>query len=227
MKKIAFAAATAMIMIACTDEPSAPVQTDTPAVDSTATAKMTDPDVPANHYQPEELDKHSIIRKTRDTEIKEMTPSQLAEIFGMEIVGEESDLYSGNYERGIAKDGEHAHGAFSFQTKAPKTKEGTWHLYRYDGEMSYGKPAGDWKVIYMDYVESKPQQNLTITIPFTDETCGEVRVEGQILDEIALSDQQIDTGGNCSVATAVKMAMAEAQKRVDVKNAKKDKSAAK
>ena len=225
MKKIAFAAASAMILIACADDTNTPDQPETSVVDSTSTAVVVDPDVPEGHYQPIALDKFSVIVESREYKIDNMTAEELSEIFGIPILGDENDLYSGTYGIGRTKKGEQPHGEFAFNTETPETKEGTWHMFRYDGEMSYGKPAGEWKVLYMNYENSKPAQNLTITIPFKDESCGEALVKGQIHQTIALSEQVVNTEGTCSAAAALEIAMKEAQRRVDAvadKQAKAD-----
>jgi hypothetical protein len=226
MKKIAFAAASAMILIACADDTNTPGQGETSAVDSTSTA-VVDPDVPAGHYQPIDLNKLSIIRESSDHKIDKMTAEELSEIFGIPILGDENDLYSGTYGIGRAKEGEQPHGKFAFNTKTPESKEGTWNFFRYNGEMSYGKPAGEWKVLYMNYENSKPAQNLTITIPFKDESCGEILVKGQIHQTIALSEQVVNTEGACSAAAALEIAMKEAQRRVDAVADKQEKLKAK
>ena len=134
MKKIAFAAASAIILIACADDTNTPGQAETSAVDSTSTA-VIDPDVPAGHYQPIALDKLSIIRKSIDHKIDKMTAEELSEIFGIPILGDENDLYSGTYQIGRSKEGEQPHGKFTFNTEAPETKEGTWHHFRYNGDI--------------------------------------------------------------------------------------------
>lgn len=227
MKKILFAATAAMILIACSDDTSTPVQPETPAADSTVTAAVSDPDVPQDHYQPEGLDKTSIIRKSREYKIKNMSAADLSELFGITIMGDENDIFNGTYGNGLSKGGEQPHGAFTFGTTAPDSKSGTWHLIRYDGEMSYGKPAGEWKVGYMNYKNGKTQQNLIITIPFRNEICGQVRVKGQIHATIDLSDQLVDTEGACTAEAALEMALAEAQRKVAITEEKKAKKAAK
>lgn len=210
-----------MFLIACTDDASTTVQTDTPASDSTATAVVADKSVPVDHYQPEGLDKMSIIRRDIEGKIENMSAPEVTELLGIDILGDENDMYNGDYGSGLSKEGEQPHGPFSFSTTAPETKHGAWHLYRYDGEMSYGKPAGDWTVIYMNYVDGKPVENVTISIPFKNEACGSAQVQGQLHPLIKNSNQTIELEGNCTAQAAFDLAKKVIDSRVRTMEEKK------
>lgn len=221
MKKIALAAATAMFLIACTDDTSTTIQTDTPASDSTATAVVADPSVPEDHYQPESLDKMSIIRTTLELPIENMTAPELSALFGNAILGDESDIYNGTYSSGVSKEGKLPNGTFSFSTDAQKSKNGTWHLYHYNGAMSYGKPAGDWVVGYMNFVDGKTVEKVTISIPFKNETCGAAKVQGQLHPLIKDSNHSIELEGDCTAQAAFDLAKAIVDARVKTMEEKK------